>query len=151
MLKRVGLKNETVCTDGVVALREWELEDAQWYADSVQDPDIQRFTTDPPTLTADEVRRAISALRSAKPPNDGTLPDVALLICDAKPVSDSTTSRSPDAKPNCDTSWCLASVAFAVELTCRATKEVVHWSHGLWSRRTTRTHASKSSLRPTST
>ena len=83
MLKRVGLKNETVCTDGVVALREWEPEDARWYADSVQDPDIQRFTTDPPTLTADEVRRAITALRSAGPPNDGLLPDVGLLICDA--------------------------------------------------------------------
>ena len=81
--ERVGLIGETVCTDGVVALREWEPEDAQWYADSVQDPDIQRFTTDPPTLTAVEVRTAIIALRSAEPPSDGSLPDIGLLICDA--------------------------------------------------------------------
>ena len=81
--ERVGLMSETVCTDGVVALREWHPEDAQWYADSVRDSDIQRFTTDPPTLTADEVRTAIIALRSAEPPNDGSLPDVGLLICDA--------------------------------------------------------------------
>jgi [ribosomal protein S5]-alanine N-acetyltransferase len=80
---RVGLIGGTVCTDGVVALRDWEPEDAQWYADSVQDPDIQRFTTDPPTLTANEVRTAIIALRSAEPPSDRSLPDVALLICDA--------------------------------------------------------------------
>jgi RimJ/RimL family protein N-acetyltransferase len=81
--ERVGLTNETVCTDGVVALREWEPEDAQWYADSVQDPDIQRFTTDPPTLSADDVCTAIIVLRSAEPPSDGSLPDVGLLICDA--------------------------------------------------------------------
>jgi len=41
----VGSKYETVCTDGVVALRECQTEDAQWYADSTEDPDIQRFTT----------------------------------------------------------------------------------------------------------
>ncbi len=81
--ERVGLVGEIVCTDGVVALREWEPEDAQWYADSVQDPDIQRFTTDPPTLTAEEVRTAINALRSAQPRSDESLPDVGLLICDA--------------------------------------------------------------------
>ncbi len=79
----MGLTNEMVWTDGVVALREWEPEDAEWYADSVQDPDIQRFTTDPPTLTAEEVRTAIIALRSAEPPSDGSLPDVGRLICDA--------------------------------------------------------------------
>lgn len=81
--ERVSSKNETVCTDGVVALRVWEPEDAQWYADSVRDPDIQRFTTDPPNLTAEDVRTAIIALRSADPPSDGSLPDVGLLICDA--------------------------------------------------------------------
>jgi ribosomal-protein-alanine N-acetyltransferase len=79
----VALPIEPVCTDGVVALRVWEVEDARWYADSVQDPDIQRFTSDPPTLTADEVRNAIVNLRSADPPSDGSLPDVGLLICDA--------------------------------------------------------------------
>jgi RimJ/RimL family protein N-acetyltransferase len=79
----VAVKSEAVCTDGVVALRVWEPEDAQWYAGSVQDHDIQRFTTEPPTLTAEEVRTAIITLRSAEPRSDGSLPDVGLLICDA--------------------------------------------------------------------
>ena len=82
-LNAVDLPIEPVCSDGVVALRVWEPEDAQWYAESVQDPDIQRFTSDPPTLTADDVRRAIIAFRSAEPLGDGSLPDVGLLICDA--------------------------------------------------------------------
>lgn len=82
-LNAVDLPIEPVCSDGVVALRVWDPDDAQWYAESVQDPDIQRFTSDPPTLTADDVRRAIIALRSAEPLGDGSLPDVGLLICDA--------------------------------------------------------------------
>jgi ribosomal-protein-alanine N-acetyltransferase len=48
--------------DGVVTLRAWSVADADWYADSVRDPEVQRFTTDPPTLTAADVAAAITAL-----------------------------------------------------------------------------------------
>lgn len=48
--------------DDVVTLRAWSVDDAGWYADSVQDAEVQRFTTDPPTLTAADVAAAITAL-----------------------------------------------------------------------------------------
>src|SRR5260370_22782607 len=38
--------------DGVVRLREWADDDAAWYAECVRDPEIQRFTTESPTLRA---------------------------------------------------------------------------------------------------
>jgi len=49
-------------SDDVVTLRAWSVDDAGWYADSVQDAEVQRFTTDPPTLTAADVAAAITAL-----------------------------------------------------------------------------------------
>src|SRR4051812_19787804 len=48
--------------DEVVSLRQWRLQDAAWYAECIQDPEVQRFTKDPPTLTAEDVATAISAL-----------------------------------------------------------------------------------------
>lgn len=49
-------------TDGAVVLRTYRLTDADWYADATRDPEIQRFTSESPTLTAGEVRAAIGAL-----------------------------------------------------------------------------------------
>lgn len=51
--------------DGVVRLRDWADEDAAWYAESVRDPLIQRFTTDSPGLDAGQVLAAIIRLRGA--------------------------------------------------------------------------------------
>ena len=51
--------------DGVVRLREWADEDSAWYAGSVRDPLIQRFTTESPTLDAGQVLAAIVGLRAA--------------------------------------------------------------------------------------
>ncbi len=48
--------------DEVLILRQWRLEDAAWYAECVQDAEVQRFTTDPPTLTPEDVAAAIAAL-----------------------------------------------------------------------------------------
>lgn len=63
-------------TDGAVVLRQWRATDADWYTDAAHDPEIQRYTTEPPTLTAAEVCAAIDAL-----PNQ---PDtVGVVICDA--------------------------------------------------------------------
>ncbi len=49
-------------TDGVVRLRDWCDDDAEWYAVSIDDPEIQRFTSEPETLTAAEVQAGISDL-----------------------------------------------------------------------------------------
>ena len=62
--------------DGVVRLRAWEDEDAGWYAASVRDPLIQRFTTDPPTLDAAQVRAAIARMRASAA-------EAGFLVCDS--------------------------------------------------------------------
>jgi [ribosomal protein S5]-alanine N-acetyltransferase len=62
--------------DGVVRLREWADDDAGWYAESVRDPLIQRFTTDSPTLDAAQVLAAILRLRASRD-------EEGFVICDA--------------------------------------------------------------------
>lgn len=63
--------------DGVVRLRPWCDSDAAWYAECVRDPEIQRFTTDPPTLDAAQVIAAIRRMRGS----DG---EESFVICDAR-------------------------------------------------------------------
>jgi [ribosomal protein S5]-alanine N-acetyltransferase len=46
-------------SDGIVRLRQWHPDDAEWYAGHSRDPEIQRWTTEPPDLTAAAVRVAI--------------------------------------------------------------------------------------------
>jgi RimJ/RimL family protein N-acetyltransferase len=62
--------------DGVVRLREWADDDAAWYAESVRDPLIQRFTTESPALDAGQVLAAIARLRAASDAE-------GFVICDA--------------------------------------------------------------------
>jgi ribosomal-protein-alanine N-acetyltransferase len=64
--------------DDVVVLRQWRLDDADWYAETAaHDPLIQRFTSESPALTADVVRSAIVALLA------GTGNTAGFLIADA--------------------------------------------------------------------
>ncbi len=50
-------------SDGVVLLRAWRVDDAEWYASTVANDDlIQRFTSESPTVTHEEVRTAIVEL-----------------------------------------------------------------------------------------
>ena len=60
----------------MVRLREWADDDSAWYAKSVRDPLIQRFTTDSPTLDAGQVLAAIVRLR-------GAIYAEGFVICDA--------------------------------------------------------------------
>lgn len=57
-------------------LRQWRLTDADWYAQAAHDPEIQRYTTESPTLTAPEVRAAIVALADQTD-------TVGFVVCDA--------------------------------------------------------------------
>ena len=43
-------------------MRQWRLQGAAWYVECIQDAEVQRFTTDPPTLTTADVAAAIAAL-----------------------------------------------------------------------------------------
>ena len=46
-------------TDGVVSLRQWHPDDAEWYVEHSRDPEIRRWNTEPPDLDSATVRRAI--------------------------------------------------------------------------------------------
>ncbi|MGC7096388.1 GNAT family N-acetyltransferase [Amycolatopsis lurida] len=45
-----------------ITLREWTVDDAGWYVRQIADPDIRRFTTEPPTLTAEQFHAALDRL-----------------------------------------------------------------------------------------
>ena len=47
-------------SDELVVLRDWDEDDADWYAAAVRDPEIQRFTTEREDLAAAQVRAAIA-------------------------------------------------------------------------------------------
>jgi RimJ/RimL family protein N-acetyltransferase len=49
-------------TDGPAVLRDWSPADGPWYAGQLADPDIQRFTSEQPTTTADDFRAALATL-----------------------------------------------------------------------------------------
>ena len=60
------------CED--VVLRPWTVDDAEWYAMTVTgDPLIQRFTSESPTVTVEEVRAAIAELLTGSPGAAGFL------------------------------------------------------------------------------
>jgi RimJ/RimL family protein N-acetyltransferase len=46
-------------TDGPARLRDWSPGDGTWYTAQLSDPDIQRFTTEQPTTTAEDFRAAL--------------------------------------------------------------------------------------------
>jgi [ribosomal protein S5]-alanine N-acetyltransferase len=55
-------------------LRRWTVDDAEWYAATVTgDPSIQRFTSESPTVTANDVRAAIAGLLAGSPGTAGFL------------------------------------------------------------------------------
>ena len=60
----------------MVRLRDWADDDAAWYAGSVRDPLIQRFTTEPLALDAAQVLAAIARLRADRDAEGS-------VICDA--------------------------------------------------------------------
>ena len=66
---------DTQLADDLVRLREWVVEDADWYVLASKDHVIQRFTSDPLTLTAQDVAKAIEGIDPAR--------SLALLITDA--------------------------------------------------------------------
>lgn len=57
-----------------IILRPWADEDAEWYVQQVQDPQIRRFTTERPSLTTQEFRTALAKLRG----NDDAMGFVAV-------------------------------------------------------------------------
>ena len=59
---------------GVIELRDWQDDDAEWYVRQVRDPEILRFTTERASLTAAEFLRALEGLRH----NDNALGFVAV-------------------------------------------------------------------------
>jgi ribosomal-protein-alanine N-acetyltransferase len=61
-------------SDGVIRLRPWDVADAAWYAETAShDAQIQRFTSESPDTTEDQVREAILALLAGPPDAAGFL------------------------------------------------------------------------------
>ncbi|XVV16681.1 GNAT family N-acetyltransferase [Actinoplanes sp. CA-131856] len=52
---------ETWDDDGVVALRPWSVDDAEWYAAAAGDELIQRFTSEPAAVSVEALHKAIEA------------------------------------------------------------------------------------------
>ena len=57
---------DSALTDGIVTLRQWRPDEAEWYVEQSRDPEIQRFTTDPPDLDEATVRAAIERLLAGR-------------------------------------------------------------------------------------
>lgn len=51
-------------SNDLVRLQAWTVQDAGWYARESKDEQVQRFTSDPATLTVDDVEQAIRQLNS---------------------------------------------------------------------------------------
>jgi [ribosomal protein S5]-alanine N-acetyltransferase len=49
-------------TDGPAILRDWSPADGAWYVGQLADPEIQRFTSEQVTTTADDFRAALARL-----------------------------------------------------------------------------------------
>jgi hypothetical protein len=57
---------ERPLTDGVVALRAWQPQDAEWYVAQLADAEIQRFTTEPAELAPEDVRAEIEDMLATR-------------------------------------------------------------------------------------
>lgn len=53
---------DSALTDGIVTLRHWHPDDAEWYVEQSRDAEIQRWTNEPPDLTVAYVREVIEEL-----------------------------------------------------------------------------------------
>jgi RimJ/RimL family protein N-acetyltransferase len=110
-----------VLTDGVVGLREWQDTDAAWYADSVRDPQIQRYTSESPALTARQVREAIVRLR-------GSPDDTGYVICAAGTgEACGNIGVHRDGRVG-EVSYWLAATGRGRGLACRALRLLSDWA-----------------------
>ena len=75
-VRHSGSVDNPALTDDVIRLRALKPTDADWYAVAIRDELIQRFTSEAPDITSDDVRKAILNLR-------GQGNATGLLICDA--------------------------------------------------------------------
>lgn len=57
---------DTPLSDGVVSLRPWSSDDAEWYVQRSRDPEIQRWTNEPPDLDAAAARAAIADMLATR-------------------------------------------------------------------------------------
>jgi [ribosomal protein S5]-alanine N-acetyltransferase len=121
-------------TDGVVLLRAWRLEDAEWYASQSKDADIQQNTTEPANLTSAVVAEAIR--RYADDPRH-----VGWAICDAT-TGELLGNLALDL-PDGEVSYWLAGPARGRGVATRAVNALAAYAFGahhlhelkLWTRR----------------
>jgi RimJ/RimL family protein N-acetyltransferase len=113
---------EPALADDVIRLRPWQLTDAEWYADAAMDPLIQRFTSEPPALTADDVRRAIAGLA------ERTGSTASFVICDVVTGERLGNVGLVRAAGVAEVSYWLASAARGRGVATRALRLISWWA-----------------------
>jgi ribosomal-protein-alanine N-acetyltransferase len=116
--------NEALADEAVV-LREWRDDDADWYAEAVRDEQIQRFPTEPDTLTAADVKDGIAKLRENK--------DAAgYVICDThtgERLGNIAIARAGDVA---DASYWVAAGGRGRGVASRALQLICAWAEQAW-------------------
>jgi RimJ/RimL family protein N-acetyltransferase len=103
-----------------VVLRAWTAAGAGWYAETTKDSEVQRYTTEPPTLTSHQVAATIAAL-AGNPATD------SFLVVDAE-----TGERYGDVAVDFHDgvgrmSYLVAAVARGRDVASTALKQFVAW------------------------
>lgn len=96
-----------------VMLRHWADEDAAWYVQQVQDPEIRRFTTERPSLTTQEFCQALADLRG----NDDAMGFVAIDAASGARLANVAASRRGQVA---DVSYWVAPAARGKGVASRA-------------------------------
>jgi len=104
-------------SDGVVRLRQWHLDDADWYVECTRDPEIQRWTTEPPDLDVATARAAIEHAVADRL--------VALAITDA---ATGELLGNLALSPTGELSYWLAPAARGRGVATRAVRLLVGWA-----------------------
>ena len=107
--------------DSAVVLRTWSHSDAEWYACSARDAEIQRITSDPSHLTAADVVAAIRAL-SSDPRREG------FLIADARTGSRLGNIALEHADGTGEVSYWVAAEARGRGVARRALALLARWA-----------------------
>jgi [ribosomal protein S5]-alanine N-acetyltransferase len=108
-----------------IMLRNWSDEDAEWYVQQVQDPEILRFTTERKSLTTEEFRRALNDLRR----DDDALGFVVVDAASGARLANIAAARHDDVAM---VSYWVAPDVRGRGIASRALRELCHRVAGTW-------------------
>jgi [ribosomal protein S5]-alanine N-acetyltransferase len=113
-------------TDGPARLRSWSPGDGAWYVAQLADPDIQRFTTEQPTTTADDFRSALEVL-SRRPDQAG----FAIVDAVSGELAGNLAADRPDGE-TAEISYWVAPGFRGRGMASHATRQMRSWIAANW-------------------